>query len=528
MFFLLATIATILALVLWFKWGLQMLPGAFHVPCYPIVGNSLLLMANPAQVLASWAAKYRSDTFVIHLGKLPVLVANSYADVSSLWLHHAIATNSRPLLYTFHNIVSAQQGLTVGSTPAGASCLRKKKCVSQHLSKKKISSQPVVDLVDRQSKLMVKHLLQQVLSCRVRTRLSDVDLLQNAQFFVLSCALFFTYGTNIDCYGRDYELATEIIETENKIIRLRSPISNYQDYLPFLRNLPFRLLFDSSPQHWRDRRDAYMQTLFDNFNAKVRINDINASSSMLGQILAVKAGPHTLSARELQSVCLTMVSAGLDNTSLNFEHLMGHFSHPYGYAMQEHLFLCLMADNGNSLIAAWRNVAQNTDCVYAKALVHETLRYFSVLPLSLPRLSTKALSYKGMSIPAETTMFMNAYAANHDDKVFQHPNRFDPMRWIEDGRLISASKLKHFAFGAGSRQCSGNYLAIKELHTLVCRMVLVFRIRRPTDSKFQMKLDPFAGNLCPSATSFEPKPIKVWLEPRQGSGLAQLHQLILR
>ena len=61
------------------------------------------------------------------------------------------------------------------------------------------------------------------------------------------------------------------------------------------------------------------------------------------------------------------------------------------------------------------------NCQYIEALVLETLRHFTVLPLSLPRLTTKAIRYKDFVIPKETHLFMNAYSANHDCQIFVNP-----------------------------------------------------------------------------------------------------------
>ena len=42
----------------------------------------------------------------------------------------------------------------------------------------------------------------------------------------------------VDCYKEHSQFCQEIIDIENKIIRLRSPISNLQDSIPLLRIMP--------------------------------------------------------------------------------------------------------------------------------------------------------------------------------------------------------------------------------------------------------------------------------------------------
>ena len=60
----------------------------------------------------------------------------------------------------------------------------------------------------------------------------DINLLPYFQKFVLQTAIFIGYGIELDCYKEHSQFCQEIIDIENKIIRLRSPISNLQDSIP--------------------------------------------------------------------------------------------------------------------------------------------------------------------------------------------------------------------------------------------------------------------------------------------------------
>lgn len=487
--------------------------GALYIPGYPLLGNTLQVLHNPSKVFSKWVDRYGQSSFVIHLGYTPVLVINSFAEVHDLWVLHSTALGSRPTLHTFHNIVSAVQGLTVGSTPAGDSYKRKKKCLSQQLSATKVGGRDITEAIDSCSRKCLRYLYASALQERLA--------LVHAQYYVLSAAIRLTYGLTLDCHGTDAEFANNIITTENHIIRMRSLIANYQDYVPILQIQPIRWVFESRATHWSNKRDAYMRELYSNFLDDLHKGRKLASHSMLASIVREKFSSMSLSEAELQSICLTMVSAGLDNSALTFDHLMGQLSQPqYGYDMQERLYNDLLAATNNDIGKAWENAARSTDCAYAMALLQESLRNFSVLPLGLPRKTLKKVQYRGMSIPENTIVIMNNYAANHDASVFEEPFQFKPTRWLDDqGEIIRSAS--HFSFGAGSRKCSGNNLAMKEMYTLLCRMVLLFQIREPKDSSYLMDLDPFAGNECPTGTSFEPREFRVKLQPRQDEEFSQ-------
>ncbi|PVH15613.1 uncharacterized protein CXQ87_003459 [Candidozyma duobushaemuli] len=496
------------------------IPGALHLPTFPIVGHAFLVQNNPARAFMEWSKKYNRPSFVIRLGTTPVLVVNSHRHASELWIRHSSATGSRPVFHTFHNVVSATQGFTVGSTPAGASCQRKKKCIGKQLSPQTVGSDWAARIVNRQSAKTVQHLLRKSMArFGCRTPYDDWSLLRHAQYFVLGCALEYTYGIRLEAYGIHHDLANAVVETENKIIRLRSPLANYQDYLPGVRNFAFSTKAEMAAKS----RDQYMDEFFRVFQRNLQKNHPEAVSCLLGRVFTQ---PGRLSLAETKSICLTMVSAGLDNIALSFDHLMGHLATPKGYKMQDRLFKELIKIYQNSS-AAWDAVACENTSTYALALIHETMRFFTVLPLSLPRETTKDVLFDGMLIPSGTILLMNAFAADHDEEVFEKPYEFMPERWIdENGKIVDEKYLRHFGFGAGSRKCSGIALAVKEFYVLLCRMVLVFHIKRPLSAADEMEMDPFKNNSYPSATSFEPKEFKVWLKPRFADGFGDLHSKI--
>lgn len=502
--------------------------GIVKIPEYPVVGNLFQILNNPSRVFMKWAVQYNAQVFQIRMGIINAVVVNSYQDVYCLWIKHSYANNSRPVLYTFHDIISATQGFTIGSTPTGLSYNKKKRAISTHLNKAAVEAS--YNIIDKQSKYMMKNIIKtnpeisglpsSSMFRYSRSPLADIDIMEHGQFFALRSSIFITYGISIDCYHGDSVLAREIIEVESEIIKLRSPTSNLQDYLRILRYIPG---INRKADSLRKRRDVYMDLLLSILRKKLKANDAIAANSMVAKLLSTSHCRNGLNNAEIQSLCLTMVSAGLDNTPLNFNHLMGHLSQPYGEKIQEHAFQSLLELYNNDLFLAWNKSALLMECDYVIALVRETLRYFTSSPMALPRSTTKTISFGKVSIPKGTLMFMNAYAANHDPKVFENPHQFLPQRWLNKNLL----EVNHFAFGAGSRMCSGKYLAFKQLYTLTCRMILYFKVRPPTSDTL-MGLDPFVSNMSPSATAFDPKLFKVRLEPRVTPDSHKLYNSLMK
>lgn len=505
--------------------------GAFTIPGFPIVGNTFQIWYNPSRVFLNWANKYQISLFVIKLGNIPVIIVNSYTDVAALWKGHSSSLGSRPDLFTFHKVISAIQGFTVGTTPAGESFNRKKKSISTTLSKQYISCVSTCEILDRNSSYILAYFLHQIdqkTSTLNQDTTLEVSFVKFAQYYVLRSSLLLTYGYEIDPFRKEKRLANNVIETENQIIRLRSLFSNYQDYLPFFNWSIIRSHFDHDANHWRSRRDKYMDDFYQSFEKRLELNHVDTRNSIIARILSgSKAKP--LKLLEIKSICLSMVSAGLDNVSFVLNYILGQLANPKrGVTIQDRLIRELLAACNQNVIQAWKDVTLHTDCGYACAIIEEALRHFTVLPLSLPRKTTKDILYKGVFIPAGTIMVMNAYHANHDPSIYEEPNSFQPERWLDESTCqIDKSVPPHFSFGAGSRMCSGDKLAFKEMYTMLCRTVLLFKIKPPKDKHMEMNLDPFEGNSCPYAASFEPKEFHVRLQLRQGPNMYELREYIL-
>lgn len=63
------------------------------------------------------------------------------------------------------------------------------------------------------------------------------------------------------------------------------------------------------------------------------------------------------------------------------------------------------------------DAADEQKCAYINALAREALRYFTVIPLNLPRESIRDVEYEGMRIPKGTTVYMNAWACNYGESA---------------------------------------------------------------------------------------------------------------
>src|SRR5579862_805353 len=138
---------------------------------------------------------------------------------------------------------------------------------------------------------------------------------------------------------------------------------------------------------------------------------------------------------EIKSVCLTMVSAGLDTVPANLIQGIAYLATPHGQKLQATAHDALL-ETYHTPTAAWEAVLKEEKVPFISALVKETLRYYTVIAMSLPRQSIKPVQYKGATIPAGTLFYMNARAADFDAQRFISPYEFNPERYIQDTSVI--------------------------------------------------------------------------------------------
>lgn len=126
------------------------------------------------------------------------------------------------------------------------------------------------------------------------------------------------------------------------------------------------------------------------------------------------------------------------------------------------------------------NLDEENGVPYITALMKESLRQFSTLRLSLPRTAYKDIAYNDLLIPKGTTMFLNVWAANHDESVFgSDVYTFKPERYLNE------PELPHASYGFGTRMCAGFHLANRQLYVLLLMLIWSFRIERSEEGEEQ-------------------------------------------
>jgi len=122
---------------------------------------------------------------------------------------------------------------------------------------------------------------------------------------------------------------------------------------------------------------------------------------------------------------------------------------------------------------------------YLQAVVKETLRLHSPIPLLVPHMNLEEGKLGGYTIPKESKVIVNSWWLANNPKWWDNPKEFRPERFMEEENEIEASAVgkgadfRYLPFGVGRRSCPGIILALPLLGLIVGKMVSNFEMVPP-------------------------------------------------
>ncbi|ENH72349.1 Isoflavone 2'-hydroxylase [Fusarium oxysporum f. sp. cubense race 1] len=425
----------------------------------PIVGNLHQLRSNAAEKYREWAKTY-GPVYQIQLGNILILLVNSASAARTVFGTNSSATASRPEFYTFHKLVSNTAGTTIGTAPYSESLKRRRKGAASALNR------PAVE-----------------------TYIPHLDL--ETKDFIAEA---FKFGKG----GK-----TEITHVEVEISRFRSTTDNLQDYIPLLRLNPFSFGHKKAAEY-RNRRDAYLGML--NRDLEERVSKGTHKPCIQANIMLDREAK--LNDVEMMSISLTMLSGGFETFSTVTTWAIAYLAtHP---EIQDKAYKAITDLHGSKSLC---DPNDDQKCDYVRALVRETLtskhRYFTVLRLSLPRATNKDFYYEGKFVPKGTVVFLNSWACNMDDELWEDPELFRPERWLEH------PDHPMFTFGVGYRMCAGSLLANRELYLTFMRMIASFEL----STRDEIDTNPLTGVEDLTSLVSTPRKYRVTFKPRNDAVL---------
>nr|QNS29968.1 cytochrome P450 [Nothapodytes nimmoniana] len=121
---------------------------------------------------------------------------------------------------------------------------------------------------------------------------------------------------------------------------------------------------------------------------------------------------------------------------------------------------------------------------YLQAVVKETLRLHTPIPLLVPHMNLEEAKLGVYTIPKESKVVVNAWWLANNPEWWKNPTEFRPERFMEEEggtEAVAGGKVdfRFLPFGVGRRSCPGIILALPILGLVIAKLVANFEMQVP-------------------------------------------------
>ncbi|KAL3725915.1 hypothetical protein ACJRO7_030883 [Eucalyptus globulus] len=151
---------------------------------------------------------------------------------------------------------------------------------------------------------------------------------------------------------------------------------------------------------------------------------------------------------------------------------------------------------GKSIPMEESNVKKST---YLQAIVKETLRLYTPVPIALRSCTEECTFSAGFRIPTGTRLPLpfNIAKIQRDERVWSNPNEFQPERFLMTHENVDmrGQNFELIPFSTGRRSCAGTSLALHMLHLVLASLLQSFEISTVSDEAVDMMESPALSNM---------------------------------
>ncbi|PWA40748.1 cytochrome P450 71A2 [Artemisia annua] len=401
---------------------------------------------------------------LIHLGSVPVVVVSSVEGARAVLKTHDLIFSNRPKL-------SIPAKLTYGAKDIGFAPYGE--------YWRQVKSITVVHLLSRKR-------VRSFRSIRERETISMIDMIGKTRGSVVDLSeMIISLTNNIICqvalgriYG-DYKKFKELLVAFQNLLGVMSVGS----YIPWLSWVDWlRGLEGRTNKVAKELNEFFDGVIEEHINKNKMVNDGNEKENDLVDILLDIQRDDTTDFKferdTIKAVISDVFSGGTDTTFSSIEWALSELiRHP---KTMEKLQLEV------TKIAQGRPMITEDDMVnmhYLKAVLKETLRLHTPLPILVPHESRQDVNLMGYDIPQGTQVMINVSAIARDPLLWDEPDKFKPERFLNSSIDYKGFDFELLPFGAGRRGCPGIEFtaAINEL--VLANIVYKYDLALPNDGR---------------------------------------------
>ena len=212
---------------------------------FPVVGNFYQLGHDPADTLHQWGKQY-NGVYQIMLGTMPVVVFDSMQAARDVFIGQGHSLIDKPRFYTFHSVLSSIAS-SIGTTPWSDSTKRRRKTAASAMNRPGVAS--YLPFLDEITKSLITDLWKEGRGGEIA-----FDPKDSVAKTITDLTLTVNYGARLP---PDETLFREILDAEDGLSRIKTPLGSTQDFIPILRFLPFNKKSETA-QKINKRRLAFL------------------------------------------------------------------------------------------------------------------------------------------------------------------------------------------------------------------------------------------------------------------------------
>ncbi|KAL0441101.1 UNVERIFIED_CONTAM: cytochrome [Sesamum radiatum] len=427
----------------------------------PILGNLHQLGSLPHRNLQSLAKKH-GPLMLLHFGKVPTLIVSSADAAREIMKTHDLIFADRPqssvgrrLLYGFKDVVVAPYSEYWRQL--------KSICVLQLLGNKRVQS--FHSIREEETALLVK---------KIRNSTYPVNLSE----------MFAELTNDVICrsaFGRKYSdgenskkclsLSTELLELMGSL-----PIGDFTPGLSWISRVNG---FDARVDKFSKEMDEFLERVIRERMETPEKNKNGANFvDILLDIYQSNSAGVSIHRDSIKAIILDVYAGGTETTPTVLEwamtELLGHPS-----VMKK------LQTEVREIVKDKQDITDNDleKMHYLKAVIKETLRSHTPLPLLVARVARKDVKIMGYDISAGTTVITNAWAISRDPVTWDEPEKFEPDRFLNSSIDFKGLDFELIPFGAGRRGCPGITFAMVTIEFVLANLVQKFDWKLPDEGK---------------------------------------------
>ncbi|KAL6634372.1 hypothetical protein ACP70R_027043 [Stipagrostis hirtigluma subsp. patula] len=257
---------------------------------------------------------------------------------------------------------------------------------------------------------------------------------------------------------------------------------NYGDFIPVLR--PFLRGYLSRCRDLQSRRLAFFNTNFVEKRRKVMatLGDRNRLRCAIDHVLeAEKNGEIT--PENVIYIVENINVAAIETTLWSIEWALAEVvNHPaVQRKVRDEIRGVLGGGDGDGEPIAESNIHR---LPYLQAVIKETLRLHSPIPLLVPHMNLEEAELGGYTIRKGSKVVVNAWWLGNNPELWEKPEEFRPERFLGEESAVDAAvggkvDFRFLPFGVGRRSCPGIILALPILALIVGKLVRSFEMVPP-------------------------------------------------